>query len=66
MRVSLANGVTVEKALAKLKAAANKKARQEQKDRWEETERAECCLRIRPRARTHSYVWKRFEVFVRR
>lgn len=33
LRVSLANGVTVEKALAKLKAAANKKARQEQKDR---------------------------------
>lgn len=33
LRVSLANGVTVEKALAKLKAASSKKARQEQKDR---------------------------------
>eukprot|EP00752_Nemacystus_decipiens_P003197 g2958.t1 len=33
LRVSLANGVTVEKALAKLKAATNKKVRQEQKDR---------------------------------
>ncbi|CAM9294013.1 unnamed protein product, partial [Ectocarpus fasciculatus] len=33
LRVSLANGVTVEKALAKLKAASNKKAKQEQKQR---------------------------------
>lgn len=32
--MSLANGVTVEKALAKLKAASNKKAKQEQKQRW--------------------------------
>lgn len=31
----LANGVTVEKALAKLKAAASKKARQEQRSRRE-------------------------------
>lgn len=35
LRVSLANGVSVEKALAKLKAAANKKAKQEQRDRLE-------------------------------
>ncbi|CAM9379939.1 unnamed protein product [Ectocarpus sp. 6 AP-2014] len=33
LRVSLANGVTVEKALAKLKAASIKKAKQEQKQR---------------------------------
>lgn len=34
LRVTLANGMTVEKALAKLKAASAKKTRQEQKDRW--------------------------------